>query len=112
MKTKPKVLVLKADGINCDEELAFAFKLAGGDVKMVHINELRSKKEQLKRFNILAIPGGFSYGDDVVSGKILATELTSFFASELREFVARKDTLLIGICNGFQVLVRTGLLPF
>ena len=109
---KPKVLVLKADGTNCDEELSFAFKIAGGDPKIVHINELRKKQDSLKDYNILAIPGGFAYGDDIVSGKILAVELTSFFSEELKKFIERKDTLIIGICNGFQVLIRTGLLPF
>ena len=109
---KPKVLVFKTDGTNCDEELFFAFKTAGGDPKIVHINELRYKKENLKSYNILALPGGFSYGDDIVSGKILAVELTSFFSKELKKFIERKDTLIIGICNGFQVLIRTGLLPF
>ena len=112
MFIKPRILVLKADGTNCDEELAFAFKIAGGDPKIVHVNELRSEKENLKNYNILAIPGGFSYGDDIVSGKILAVELTSFFSEELKKFIERKDTLIIGICNGFQVLIRTGLLPF
>lgn len=109
---KPKVLVLKTDGTNCDEELAYAFTLAGGESKIVHVNDLRSKKELLNKFNILAVPGGFSYGDDVVSGKILAVELTSFFAEELKKFIERKDTLVIGVCNGFQILIRTGLLPF
>jgi len=109
---KPKVLVLKTDGTNCDSETAFAFNLAGGETKIVHVNDLRSKKESLKNYNILAMPGGFSYGDDVVSGKILAIELASFFSEELKKFIERKNTLIIGICNGFQVLVRTGLLPF
>lgn len=109
---KPKVLVLKTEGTNCDEELFYAFEIAGGNPKIVHVNELRSKKENLKNYNILAIPGGFSYGDDIVSGKILAVELTSFFSEELKKFIERKDTLIIGICNGFQVLIRTGLLPF
>ncbi|MEK7534733.1 MAG: phosphoribosylformylglycinamidine synthase subunit PurQ [Patescibacteria group bacterium] len=112
MVIKPKALVLKADGTNCDEETAFAFSLIGGDSHIVHINELRTNNYKLNDFQILAIPGGFSYGDDVVSGKILAVELTSFFSEELQKFVARKDTLTIGICNGFQVLIRTGLLPF
>lgn len=112
MKTKPKVLVLKADGINCDAELAHAFKVAGADPKIVHVSELRDKKENLKNYKMLAVPGGFSYGDDIVSGKILAIELTSFLAEELKMFTARKDTLTIGICNGFQVLIRTGILPF
>ncbi|MDP3726835.1 MAG: phosphoribosylformylglycinamidine synthase I [bacterium] len=112
MKAKPKVLVLKTDGTNCDEETAFAFGLAGGDPKIVHVNELRTKNKKLTNFQILAIPGGFSYGDDIVSGKILAVELTSFFSEELKKFIERKNTIIIGICNGFQVLVRTGLLPF
>lgn len=109
---KPRVLVLKTEGTNCDEELYNAFEIAGGIPKIVHVNELRSKKENLNSYNILAIPGGFSYGDDIVSGKILAVELTSFFSKELKKFIQRKDTLIIGICNGFQVLIRTGLLPF
>ncbi len=109
---KPNVLVLKTDGTNCDEETVFAFNLAGGNAKIVHVNILRNKQDSLKNYQILALPGGFSYGDDVVSGKILALELTSFFSEELKNFIARKNTLTIGICNGFQVLVRTGLLPF
>lgn len=112
MKTKPNVLVLKTDGINCDSETAFAFNLAGGIAKIVHVNDLRNKKDSLNNYHILAIPGGFSYGDDIVSGKILAIELASFFSKELKKFIKRKDTLIIGVCNGFQVLVRTGLLPF
>lgn len=109
---KPKILVLKADGINCDDELKFAFQKAGGDAKIVHINDLRSKKDKFSNYQILAVPGGFSYGDDVVSGKILALELTSFFKEELQKFVNLKNTVTIGICNGFQVLIRTGILPF
>lgn len=112
MKIKPKVLVLKADGTNRDEETSFAFKIAGGDPKIVHISELRSGAEKMANYQILALPGGFAYGDDIVSGKILAIELTSFLGSEMKEFIGRKDTVIIGICNGFQVLVRTGILPF
>lgn len=109
---RPKALILKTDGINRDEDLAFAFELAGAESKIVHVNDLRSKKESLKNFQILGIPGGFAYGDDVVSGKILAVELISFFSEELKKFIERKDTSIIGVCNGFQVLVRTGLVPF
>lgn len=109
---KPKILILKADGINRDEDLAFAFKLAGGDPKIVHVNDLRTKKERLKNYHVLGLPGGFAYGDDIVSGKILAIELTSFFREELKKFIERKDTTIIGVCNGFQVLIRTGILPF
>jgi phosphoribosylformylglycinamidine synthase len=109
---KVPVAVIKADGINCDNELAFAFKLAGGAPEIIHINDLRNKRKNLANYKILAIPGGFSYGDDIVSGKILALELTSFLSDEIKKFIDRPDTLVIGICNGFQVLVRTGLLPF
>lgn len=112
MKTKPKVLVLKADGINRDEDIAFAFTLAGGEAKIVHINELRTKNESLKNYHIIALPGGFSYGDDIASGKIQAIEMTTFFGNELKKFIERKNTAIIGVCNGFQTLVRTGLLPF
>lgn len=112
MFIKPKVLVLKTEGTNCDEETAFAFNLIGGDSQIVHINELRTNNYKLNDFQILAIPGGFSYGDDIVSGKILAVELTSFFSQELKKFIEKENTLIIGICNGFQVLIRTGLLPF
>lgn len=109
---KPHILVLKTDGTNCDEELAYAFSLAGGTVTTVHMNELRKHKSMLKNYQILALPGGFSYGDDVASGKVLATELVSFLADSLQSFISRPDTAILGVCNGFQVLVRTGLLPF
>lgn len=109
--TKPKVCILKADGINCDQELFYAFGKYGGAPEYVHVNELRSKVKKLKDYKILAIPGGFAYGDDVVSGKILAVELISFLKDQIGEFIKKKG-LIVGICNGFQVLVRTGLLPF
>ncbi len=109
---RPKVLVLKADGTNRDVEMAYAFKIAGGDPKIVHVNELRNGSEKMSNYKILALPGGFAYGDDIVSGKILAIELTSFLGNEMKKFIERKDTAIIGVCNGFQVLVRTGLLPF
>ncbi|OPX88063.1 MAG: Phosphoribosylformylglycinamidine synthase 1 [Pelotomaculum sp. PtaB.Bin104] len=107
---KPRVCILRTDGINCDEETFYAFEKAGAESQMVHVNQLRSKEKQLADFHILALPGGFSYGDDVHSGKILAVELTSFLKEQLSEFVSA-GKLMIGICNGFQVLVRTGLLP-
>ncbi len=108
---KPKICVLRADGINCDEELSYAFQKYGGDPEFVHINQLREKSKKLKNFQIMAIPGGFAYGDDIVSGKILATELVSFLKDQIQEFIEKKG-MVIGICNGFQALIRTGLLPF
>jgi len=106
----PRVCVIKTDGINCDEETFYAFENAGAECRMVHVNQLRSGEEKLSAYQILALPGGFSYGDDVHSGKILAVELASFLKDHLNTFVAA-GKLVIGICNGFQVLVRTGLLP-
>lgn len=104
------VCVLRTDGINCDEETLYSFEKAGAKCSMVHVNQLRSGEEKLSDYQILALPGGFSYGDDVHSGKILAVELTSFLKEQLNDFVD-SGNLVIGICNGFQVLVRTGLLP-
>lgn len=109
---KPRVCILRSDGTNCDVELHYAFEKFGAEAEYVHVNELRDKSRKLKDFQIVALPGGFSYGDDVASGKILAVELTSFFSEELKRFIERDNTLLIGICNGFQSLIRTGVLPF
>jgi len=107
---KPKVSILTTDGTNCDEELFYAFEKFGADPEYIHINQLRSKVKNLKNFQILAIPGGFTYGDDVVSGKILAVEIISFLQNQINDFV-NKNGIIIGICNGFQVLIKTGLLP-
>lgn len=108
---KPKVCILRSDGTNCDQELYYAFEKFGGSPQYVHVNELRDKSKILKDFQILALPGGFSYGDDLASGKILAIELVSFLKNQLEEFIDRKG-LILGVCNGFQTLVRTGLLPY
>jgi len=108
---KPKVCILRTDGTNCDEELYYAFDKFGGTPEMIHVNQLRSKQRKLNNFQILALPGGFAYGDDVASGKILAVELISFLKDQLQDFINRKG-LILGVCNGFQVLVRTGLLPY
>ncbi len=107
---KPKVLVLRAAGTNCDAETAYAFDLVGAASTVLHVNRLREKPKLLRGFQVLAIPGGFSYGDDVASGRIFANELMSVLKDELLAFVARGG-LAIGICNGFQVLVKSGLLP-
>ncbi len=108
---RPRVGILKADGTNCEVETAHAFELAGASAEVLPMNRLRSGEVRLADFDALAVPGGFSYGDDVVSGKILAVEMMSFLADALADFVAAGKPVL-GICNGFQVLVRTGLLPF
>jgi len=108
---KPRVCILRTDGTNCDQETAYAFDKSGGCSQLVHVNQLRSGAEKLKDYHILVIPGGFSYGDDIHSGKVLSVELTSFLSEQLRRFI-EEGKLVLGICNGFQVLIRTGLLPW
>jgi len=110
MVKKVKVMVLRTAGTNCDAETVFAFESSGAQVDLVHINELFSEKVQLKDYHILAIPGGFTYGDDIESGRILANELSLKLGSDLCAFIS-EGKLIIGICNGFQVLVKSGILP-
>lgn len=105
-----KVIVLRAAGTNCDQETAFAFGQAGASADCIHINRLGESPRLLDNYQILVIPGGFSYGDDISAGKILAVRLRHELGEPLREFV-QSDKLVLGICNGFQVLVKTGLLP-
>ncbi len=104
------MLVLRTAGTNCDKETAFAFEEAGAEPDLVHINRLSSGEVELSKYQILAIPGGFSYGDDIASGKILANELKYRIGEDVRKFV-RDGKLILGICNGFQILVKSGLLP-
>ncbi len=107
---KVKVLVLRTAGTNCDKETAFAFEEAGASAELIHINRLSSGEVELSGYQILAIPGGFSYGDDIASGKILANELKYSIEEDIQRFI-RDGKLIIGICNGFQILVKSGLLP-
>jgi len=106
---KPKVLIIRTAGTNCDKETEFAFRLAGADTRLEHINYLLCKGE-LADFQIICIPGGFSYGDDLGAGKILSLELISWLRDRLGKFLERGG-LILGVCNGFQVLVKTGILP-
>ena len=107
---KVKTVVLRTAGTNCDMETAHAFREAGSEVELLHINALVKQRAILADAGILAIPGGFTYGDDIASGKILANELRHALKEELAHFI-RSGKLMIGICNGFQVLVKMGLLP-
>jgi len=107
---KPRVIVLRTAGTNCDMETAFAFEKVGADAELVHINRLIAEEKKLKNYQILAIPGGFTYGDDIASGKILANELKYNLKDELIKFI-KSGKIVIGICNGFQVLVKSGFLP-
>ncbi|MGI2336726.1 MAG: phosphoribosylformylglycinamidine synthase I [Dehalogenimonas sp.] len=105
-----KVLVLRAPGTNCDREMAEAFQLAGGVPRIVHINELISGEVKLRDYLVIGLAGGFSYGDDLGAGKVQANEMRLRLFDELSKFMTRSG-LIIGVCNGFQVLIKTGILP-
>lgn len=104
-----RVLVLRSPGTNCDEETAYAFERAGGRPERIHIHRLLENPKILGKHQILVAPGGFSYGDDVAAGRILAVLLKTRMRDELFAF---RDSggLVLGVCNGFQVLLQTGLL--
>ncbi len=97
-------------GLNCEEETKFAFESAGGVADIVHINDLIKNPKMLFEYQILVFPGGFSYGDDTGSGKAYANKFKNHLAKELAEFLSR-NTLTIGICNGFQIMTNLGILP-
>ncbi len=107
---KIKALILRTAGTNCDYETQKAFELCGAEAERVHINTLIEKKNKIFEYDILAFPGGFSYGDDIASGRILANEVKNKLGDQVKKF-ALSGKPIIGICNGFQVLVKTGLLP-
>jgi phosphoribosylformylglycinamidine synthase I len=107
---KPKALVLYGYGLNCDYETAFALDKAGAEAERVHTTDLLENPSLLWNYHLLAVPGGFSWGDDHGAGVILALRLKLALSSALQEFIAA-GRLVIGICNGFQVLVNLGLLP-
>jgi len=106
----PKVIILSGYGLNCEEETKFAFEKAGARADIVHINDLIADKKILRKYQILAFPGGFSFGDDTGSGKAFANKMRSNVQDELERFV-RENKLVIGICNGFQIITNLGLLP-
>jgi len=107
---KVRTLVLRAPGTNCDGETVFAFEQAGSLVDSAHVNELVRGEKSLSQCQILVIPGGFTYGDDISAGKILANELRLKLGDDVQRFV-EGGGLILGICNGFQVLVKAGILP-
>ena len=108
--SEPNALILVGFGINCDYETEHAFQLAGATAERVHLNDLLENKGMLAWYNIIALPGGFSFGDHVASGRVLANRLRYGLGPDLMSFVA-DGGLVIGICNGFQVLVKMGMLP-
>jgi phosphoribosylformylglycinamidine synthase subunit PurQ / glutaminase len=107
---KPKALVLQAYGSNRDLDVIEALTLAGAEATGIPLNELRSNKTLLSDFQLLVIPGGFSYADAFGAGKLLALDLASYFVDEISAFVESGKPVL-GICNGFQALVKSGILP-
>ncbi len=108
--SKVKALVLRAPGTNCDAETTFAFQQAGSDVSLVHVNRLIRGEERLSDYQIMVVPGGFTYGDDISAGKVLANELRLKLAGDILRFI-EDGKLILGICNGLQVLVKAGFLP-
>jgi len=106
---RPNVLVLRAPGTNCDKETAWAFERAGARVTPLHVNRLLEAPERLADYQILCVPGGFSFGDDLAAGRILACRFRHHLAEPMRRFIDA-DRLVLGICNGFQVLIQAGIL--
>ncbi len=105
----PRVLVLRAPGTNCDQETAHAFEQAGAASDIRHVFDVRESPAALDAYQILCIPGGFSYGDDVAAGRLFALQFEQFLADSLRRFIDG-GKLILGICNGFQTLLKSGLL--
>lgn len=103
-------LVLTGYGINCEQETKNVIEKVGGSAEIVHINELFEKTKSLSSYNLLVFPGGFAHGDDLGSGKVLANKFKFKLKNELLEFI-KQGKLVMGICNGFQALVKLGLLP-
>jgi phosphoribosylformylglycinamidine synthase I len=107
---KPNVLILTGYGINADKELKWAFDLAGGNARIVHLEEVIENKAMLDDFQILAFPGGFSFGDHIASGKVYGNIFKHNLFDGIKNFI-EKNKLVIGICNGFQIITKLGLLP-
>ncbi len=106
---KPRILILRAPGTNCDVETAYAFEHAGGEATALHLNRLLESPQLAADYQVLCVPGGFSFGDDVAAGRIFANQIRHHLADVMQEFRAA-GKLILGICNGFQVLIKSGLL--
>ena len=110
MTNKPRILILHVSGTNRDRDVAEALTLAGGEPEIVHVNQLRAGERDWREYQMLVLPGGFAYGDALGAGRLTALDLNAYFADEVRAFVDA-GKLVIGICNGFQALVKAGILP-
>ena len=104
---KPRVLIVRAPGTNCDIETAFAFELAGAEAQRLHVNQIIEHPQLAEQFQILCFPGGFSYGDDIAAGRIAAVQWQTRLSETLLQFRS-EDRLVLGICNGFQIMMRLG----
>lgn len=107
--TKPRALIIRVAGTNCERETRFACEKVGFSTEIAHVNRLVGGKDPLEKYHLIVFPGGFSYGDDLGAGRVLSGEIRARLGDALRKFVA-DGKLVLGICNGFQTLVRTGLL--
>jgi phosphoribosylformylglycinamidine synthase subunit PurQ / glutaminase len=107
---RPKTLILRTAGTNCDRETAYAFELAGSEPEYMHVNRLLERPDVLHDYQLVALPGGFSYGDDIAAGRIFANQIRHHLPEAFARFIEAGKPV-IGICNGFQVLVKTDLLP-
>ncbi len=105
----PRIIVLRAPGSNCDQEAAFAFETAGGKAEVVHLNRALENPKILAAAQILCIPGGFSYGDDMSAGRVFGNQIRHHLAGAMQDFKAA-GKLILGICNGFQILIKSGVL--
>lgn len=110
MTNSPKALILRGPGTNCDQETIWALELAGANCFSLHINFLMKNPSYLKDYHMLVLPGGFTYGDDISAGAVFAVEIREFLGSELKNFVD-DGKLVVGICNGFQILMKSKFLP-
>lgn len=107
--TQPNVLILRAPGTNCDKETAYAFEQAGAETESIHINRLLESPTLFDKFQILCLPGGFSYGDDVAAGRVLGNQFQHHLTEQMLRFKGA-GKLILGICNGFQVMIKSGIL--
>jgi phosphoribosylformylglycinamidine synthase I len=105
-----RTLILRAPGTNCDQETAFAFQQAGAETSLVHIGQLIRHRQRLADYQIMVVPGGFTYGDDLGAGRVLSNEIRLKLGDDMERFI-ENGCLILGICNGFQVLVKAGILP-
>lgn len=106
----PRICVVRAPGTNCDVETAFAFETCGGQPERIHLFRLLEQPALLDEFQIVCVPGGFSYGDDIGAGVIFSRQLMGRLSEAMGRFL-QADKLVLGICNGFQVLLKAGILP-